>query len=1133
MKKVFSFTMVIVLMMSMFMLNPVNAEENGMQDLPEVGQVISGFRTEEIGYLDIINAKTVLFEHEKTGAKLYYIQSKDIDRSFEIAFRTPAVDNSGVNHVIEHIAISGSEKYPMKDVLFTIANQTYSTFINAFTSGTCTYYPVSSMSEDQLLKLTDVYLDCVYHPSVYTDKNIFLREAWRYEMEDADSPLVINGIVYNEMKGSLDNISTAAYYNVLDALFPNSIQANISGGDPDKIKDLTYEQLIKTHQTYYHPSNSLMILYGDLDYTRFLKMIDEEYLKDFDKKDIQIDYGKTEPFQQRTEKTYQFPVTAASAGNTAAQIDYAFAISDISEEDMMGLSILSTVLNGDSSPLMQAFAEKKIGGQMSVSLNNSITQPVLSFTAGNADESKKSEFMALVDEGIKALVETGFDKDAVNAVLSSTELSFSNLTEVGNLGITLSSAIGVFWANTDSVNYFSNLMKNIKSISEKIDDNYLEDLAAKYIQKNNHAALVATVPEPGLTEQLNEQQQTYLSDLKASMTEQEIEKIVNDTKSYNVWNEKDTDPAVVEQLQAVKVSDLPVEVKAYEINEKKLNEGIRMLSAAADVGETGITSLILDTSSVPVEKLHYLQLYSGLLGKLDTKEYPKEQLATLITRYLNGASFNLSTIPEKEDWNRFTPVLTTSWVGLVSEYTEQADLVTEILLNTRFTDTNAIANIVKQQISILSNQIANNPLNLLASRNLANLNACYNYQNYISGMEYYYFLTQVEQLLQSSPEVVLAELEAIHQTVLNKTNMITMFAGNEGNIEIYENEMTKLFDVLPAKTIIPQDYLQIPAPAQKEGIAMNTSVQYNMLASDYKRMGTVFSGKFIPIGLVITEKYITPKIRFGYGAYDNIVNFSSTNFMLISYRDPNIRETFDIYKGLPDFIRNLDITQEELDRYILKAFSTYTATQGELSQAGSTMNNYLMGYTTEDQLKVLEEIKSTTVDDLKNSAEMFENLIANGVWSTVGSMEKIDANRDLYDAVVSFGQQTDEPVTRGQFIEMILSSMPEPLEVAKQLGLLQGDGNGNYFEDEILTMEQLAVILDRLVLLNGIQLTGEEVVITDEADISPWARSSVLALVGSGVMKLDDDGNFNPKDEVTTYTVLTVVNELSMKMAGI
>ena len=1136
MKRFLSLTIAVVLLLSMcFSLITVNAEETGLKPLPQVGDVISGFKTVEIGNMDLINSKTVLFEHEKTGALLYFIQSKDIDRAFELTFKTPAVDDTGVNHIIEHLTVSGSNKYPLKDVLFTLANQTYSSFVNAFTYPSLTSYPVSSMSEAQLLKLADVYMDCAYNPSVYTNKNLFLREGWRYNLESEDGPLSINGIVYNEMKGALGNISSAAAENVNDALFPNSILSNNSGGVPDKISSLTYEQLINTHKKYYHPSNSLMVLYGNVDYTKFLKLINDNYLSHYDKKDIVIDDGKTAPFAQKVEKTFKFPVAANSNTKNSAQIDYAFALKDVSEEDIIGLSILAEVLNQESSPLKQAFSKKQIGGNLSVSFNNAIPQAVLTFTVQNADEQKALEFKALVDDCISAMVKDGYDKESVNAIISATLLSNSNFTEMSNLGINLATSVSLMWANYNSINYLSNVLTNIKSISQKVDKKYMEDLTSMYIQNNNHAALVTTIPEAGLAEKQAAQQEKALAEMKASLDKQDIQKMISDTNSFNEWNKKsegEAELSVIKELQAVNVSDLPVEVKDYNIKETSLNDGVRILTANADVGETGSTMIVMDTSAVPVDKLQYLNLFSSLLGQLDTDLYAKAELNTLKIKYLNGASFALSTIPTK-DWSKFTPCILISWAGLMDEYDNQLSLVKEMLLNTKFTDIDTISYIVKQQITLLKNQFVNNPVNLLINRNLSVTNDCINYSSYLSGLDYYDFLTQLEQKIQSDPNSVTAELQSVKDLVLNRTNMITSFAGNKKGIEEFESTIKPFISTLPAKPITVQDYSKLPKPALNEAIALDTSVQYNMISATYDDMGVKDNGKYIPIGLFIADNYITPKIRLEYGAYDNIVNFGGTAFMLVSYRDPNIKETFEVYAELPEFIKNTNITQEELDRYILKAFGASTATAGELGGATNAISQYLMGRTTEDRLQLLREIKSTTVQDVKAMGAVFENLLKNGTRSTVGNPNKIAENKDLYNSIISFGQsQVNETLTRAQLMEMLVQGVPNPVEYAKQANLLQGDGKGNYAENEKLTKEQLAIFINRVAQMYGLQLSPNDTAITDIKNISPWAMDSVKALISSGIAQLDPEGKFNPKAEVTIADVQAYLNGLSVKLSG-
>jgi hypothetical protein len=691
------------------------------------------------------------------------------------------------------------------------------------------------------------------------------------------------------------------------------------------------------------------------------------------------------------------------------------------------------------------------------------------------------------------------------------------------------------WSNYNNVDYYNNILSGIKEISVKANNNYLEDLTAKYIQKNNHAALVTTVPETGLAEKQAAQQEKALADLKASMSEQEIKKIVSDTKSFNEWSQRSddkTEQKIIKDLQAVKISELPVEVKDYNIRETTITDNVRILTVDADVSETGYTMLLLDTSSVPAEKLHYLKLYSILLGQLDTELYSKAELSNQVLKLLNGTSFYLTTMPTK-DWSKFTPYINISWFGLMDEYTDQLSLVREMLLNTKFTDTDTISYIVKQQIASLKNQFTNNPISLLLNRNLAVTNDCMNYSSYLSGLEYYDFLVDLAQKLQSDPNTVIKELESIQDRVLNKTNMISAFAGSKKGIEKFESSIKSIINALPAKPITAQDYSKLPKPAPNEAITLDTSVQYNMISATYEDMGIKLNGKCIPIGLFISDNYITPKLRLEYGAYSNIVEFGNTAFCMLSYRDPNIKETFEVYVGLPEFIKNSNITQEELDRYILKAFGARTATVGELGGATNAISQYLMGNTTEDRLQLLSEIKSTTVQDVKDMASAFENLLKKGTRSTVGSSSKIAENKSLYDSVISFGQeQSNEALTRSQLMEMLVQGVSDPVEYAKQSNLLQGDGKGNYYENEKVTKEQLAVIINRVALMYGLQLSPNDTAIADMSSISSWAKDSVKALVASGIAQLDDEGKFNPKSDVTASDVQAFINGLNTKLSG-
>ncbi len=997
-RRLTSTALILSLVLSLFVPAMAMASEDTLKPLPKVGDVISGFKATALDHIDMIDSDTVTFEHEKTGAQLLYIQNNDINRSFEITFKTPAFDDTGVNHVLEHASVSGSERYPFKNLLFTILNQTYCSFVNAFTAINLTSYPVSSMSEAQLLKLSEVYLDCVFNPYIYQDENIFKREAWRYELESEEAPLTITGTVFSEMKGSLSSIETASYYNVMDTLFPDSVISKNSGGDPDFIPELTYEHVLDTHDAYYHPSNCLIVLYGDLDYENFLEMIDSEFLSKYDFKDIEIPDGKVEPFAEKKQANFVFPTSADSATENSSRIEYVYALNDISERQLIAMSVISALMNYDSSPLKRNFATSGIGGDIGVSLNMMLPQPVLSFGVSDADESKSAELMALVDESVEEMLSEGFDAALLDAVIASSEFSNSLTTEISNLGFNISYVLSNWWAtfgNTDYLNTFYEALEDVKSGGT----DYLEELVKVYVADNNHAAVVTTVPEPGLIEKQNKEFSDMLAAKKASMSQEEVSALVKETGEFNAWNSTEVDQELVKEIQAVTISELPEEIKSYEVNDETV-DGIRYLTAKANVGEIGSTSIMFDASSVPTYKLHYLNLYTYILGKLPTEAYDQNQVMVMQTRYLNSPSYYIGAIENGDD--QFTPVLAMDWMGLMEDYQDSVNVAAEVLLNTDMSKVEEIYNLVNSARSMLRYQIVGNPLNIQIMRSTATYDDLMNYQAYMNGIEYYDFLGAVLEQLSTDSDVVVKELEGIRDMVMNRENMTVLFAGNDSGIETFRGSISGVIDQVKQGSIVRQDYSDIPRPSSREGIAIDTQVQYNMLSASYDMLGVEFDGKYMPVAMFLKENYLYPQIRYMYGAYDMLLEFTDDYIVMGSYRDPNIDETYEVYEGIPEFLESMsELPQEYLDRYILNAYGNYTIPSGELSGAVAAMTNHLKGKTAEDSLEVLRAMKALTASDFKEVAGMFRTLLEKGTYNTVGSPEKLNST-EMFDSIVTF-----------------------------------------------------------------------------------------------------------------------------------
>lgn len=1002
MKKSISFLVIVSMIIGCIMpMNAIGASKNP-KSLPVEGEVVSGFKTIKIGAIDIINSKTAVFEHEKTGAELIFIQNNDKDRTFDISFKTPALDNTGVNHVLEHATVSGSKKYPFKNILFTVMNQTYSTFVNAFTAPNFTSYPIASMSEAQLLKFTDMYMDCVFNPYIYEDKKIFDREAWRYEKLSKDTPLTMNGTVYSEMKNATSSIQTSALYNSLDALFPNSIVANISGGNPEDLSKLTYEQMIQTHDTYYHPSNALIVLYGDLDYRTFLNLIDKEYLSKYDKKTIEIETGEIKPLTQSVTKNYDFPVALTTNTTNTSQLDYSYAMTGLSNEETVAMMIFSGILNHDASPLKQAFKKSDIGADISVSFISQFPQPILSFTVQNADPTKKDALKQLVDNTMKDISKIGFDSEVVDAVIASSLFSDSNITEIPNLGYNIAMTFAQWWATYDNLDYFDIFIDGIETTKAKADSKYFQELTQKYIINNKHSALIGTIPKAGLAEQKAQEFDNSLKAVENAMTDEEVQKLVDKTNEFNAWNAIEVDQAKVKDLQAVTIAELPEDIKTYDIEDKTI-DNVRYLSADANVDLTTGTEFTFDTSAVPADKLHYLNLFASLLGRVSTKQYDLSKLNVLNTRYLNNFSSSLNVLPKKDE-KAYTPILKVQWFTLKEDYTKAMELMKEILLNTNLDNTEEITKAVTSLKSNFKSSFTQNPLNLLSMRNVSSFNDSFNYLEHTTYLEYYKFLDTVEELLKTSPQTVSNELKAVRDIVLNKTNLIVKFVGNRNNKDlIYTNAETIIND-LPSKKIVKQDYSKLPKPAKSEGIVLDSTVQHNIISAPYEAMGVEFNGKYMPLMLALSENYLTPKLRYQNGTYSNIEQVNKDFICMFTYADPLIKETFDVYSSISDFVQSYDIKQEDLDRYIMKAFGNNIIPAGELNGAWGAIEEKLQGYTQEDKTKILKEIKSATVADFKAMGDMFDKLSENGSISTLGSLSKLKENESLYKDIISIEQ---------------------------------------------------------------------------------------------------------------------------------
>ncbi len=995
--------------------------KTGEGETPAAGEApaaeeVFGFVLREERDFPLVGAKLYLYEHVRTGAQLMYIANNDTNRAFDLTFFTRAIDNTGLPHVFEHSTLDGSEKYPSKALFFNLSYQTYNTYMNAMTGSLYTTYPVASLSEEQLLKYADYYTDSCLHPAILTDESIFREEAWRYRLADAEDELSIEGTVYSEMQGARDIFSTA-YTNILRAAFPGSTIGNVSGGEPESIPDMTWESLRSYHERYYHPSNCMAFLYGQFeDYTAFLKLLDEAFAP-YEKREFSFEDGDYEPLAASVESSLPFPVEAGSGTEDAAAVFYAFlcpGLKDDPQQELV-LNTLTDLMVADGSPLMQDLKRAIPSGNFATYIELDGPEDMIVFFAENIDADEAALFKSTVDASLGKLAENGFSDELVDSIKASLAISTKLTGESGDIGVDLIDSIVQYCASTgDPFGY----MAYVDAL-DQIEDWNAQGLYTKAIRDwlldGAVTALCATYPEPGLREKLDAAEAERLAAVKAGMSDEEIGAIVEQT---NAESGEDDASAYVRELQAVTVASLPEESRIYEISDRTGEDGVRYIDAVADVDGVGGPILLLDASGLAQEDIHWFALYTALVGEMDTAKHSRDELALLTSRYLYGGEIRLSLI-DRYGTEEFRPCLRASWTAVDEDLAAGYDLIREILFETDFSDAETLLGLIGQNRASLKSSITADPYSVMLYRCLGHYVPLYRYYSYFNGIDFYLFLEQTEQLAQEDPAAVREKLESVRDYFANRTNAVAVYAGSETGIAVNKPLAEGFMAALEAAPIEPAVY-ELPGCDGSEALIVDSTVQYNGIVADFETMGMdKYSGDLDAVSSLLDDGYLYPMLRDQYGAYGVFSGFvSDAGGYVVSYRDPNVKETFEVYEGIPAFFRELEEDQEELDGYILSAYSSYAKAEGELSGAKSAALSTLTGEGQEQDLVWMRDLKALTADRIRGYADAYDRLVAEGLRFTAGGAAAVNANAGLYDTILN-------PFGAVDAAEIVFDDLPE------------------------------------------------------------------------------------------------------------
>ncbi len=947
-----------------------------------------------------IDSTGYLLKHKKSGARVVYIGNKDENKVFYIGFRTPPKDSTGVPHILEHSVLCGSREFPAKDPFVELAKGSLNTFLNAITYPDKTVYPVASCNKKDFENLMHVYMDAVMYPRIYEEEKIFQQEGWHYELESEEAELVYNGVVYNEMKGAFSSPEGVLDREILNSLCPDTAYGKESGGNPENIPELTYEAFLEFHKTYYHPSNSYIYFYGDMDIEERLDWLDREYLSRYEAVSVDSSLGEQKPFEKMREVVQSFSIVEGEEekDNTYLSLNKVVDTS-LNKELYLGFEALEyALLSAPGAPVKQALLDEGIGKDIIGGYDNSCFYPMFSIIAKNANIEDKERFINTIETALEKLVREGIDKKSLQAGINTMEFKYRE-ADFGAYPKGLIYGLRIFdsWLYDDKKPFMHlETDETFRFLKEKLETDYYERLVEKYLLKNTHASFVAIVPEKGLTAKKEQITAKKLMAYKESLSHEQIKTLVEQTKELKRYQEEPSPKEVLEKIPLLERGEIRREIEKI-VNEEKTIHGHKALFH--DVSTNGIAyiRLLFSLKQVPEELLPYVGVLKSVLGYMDTEHYSYSELANEINCNTGGIFTGTLFIPHKKDPDKYQGFYSVRCKTLYDKIGFSMEMAAEIVGSTSFQDEKRLHEILSQAKSRLHMSMNASGHQTAASRAKSYFSPVAKIQDKIGGMEYYFFLKELEEHFEERKGQLVEKLRELLGIIFRKDNLfIDCTARNEGFLLL-----EKAFPVFEAALSEKNNNIieaKAPVPVKKnEGFKTPAMVQYVACAGNFVKKGLPYTGKLHVLRIILGMDYFWNNVRVKGGAYgcmNSMLRNGDSYF--VSYRDPNLEKTLEVYKMAADYVAHFDADEREMTKYILGTFSSLDTPLNPDDKGFRSLNLYLQGITKGELQKERDEILSVNAEDIRSLAPYMKAIYEAGNVCVIGSEEKIKEQQALF-----------------------------------------------------------------------------------------------------------------------------------------
>ena len=943
-----------------------------------------------------------ILRHKKSGARIAILSNNDDNKVFYIGFRTPPEDETGVPHIIEHTTLCGSKKFPVKDPFIELAKGSLNTFLNAMTYPDKTVYPVASCNDQDFKNLMDVYLDAVFNPNITKYEEIFKQEGWHYELTGKDDELKINGVVYNEMKGAYSSPDEVLSSQIYRSLFPDNTYSKDSGGNPEYIPKLTYEAYLDFYHKYYHPSNSYIYLYGDMDVVERLEWLDKEYLSHYEYKKVNSEINKQPAFDEIKNVEAQYSITMDDSQENKTYLSYNRVVGDTLDEMLyQAFDVLDYALvSSPGAPVKQALIDAGIGDDVYGSYDAGILQPVFSFVAKNANASQADEFESIIENTLKEVVKTGINKEALLAGINSSEFKFRE-ADFGQFPKGLLFGLNCLdsWL-FDDMKPFIHLecLDTFAKLRRAVDTDYFEKLIQEYLLDNTHGSSVTVKPKRGLGNEKEEALAKELSDYKASLSDEEIKKLIEDTEHLKKYQEEPSSDEDLRKLPMLTRADMKKNAMPFSNIEDEL---LDVKVVRHDIESNGIDyiSFLFDAGDFEQSELGYLGFFTNALGLVSTEKYSYTDLANATNIYTGGISTGTASHPDIKDRNNFVFKFEVKLKVLEKNLGKALELMEQMLLTSDFTDTKRLGELVAQIKARLQANLSSSGHLVAAMQSMSSFSRYALYQDELKGIAFYRSICRIEKELSESPERVSDKLAAIAKKLFARNRMLISFTGNN---EAYGNAKPLLEKVIAGfnkmSTIGKQ--AEVHFNTAKEAFVDASQIQYVAKTGDFVCEGYEYTGALRLLRIILSYDYLWINVRVKGGAYGCMNTFlRSGESYFVSYRDPNLSDTLDVYDRIPEYIKSFSPDERDMTKYIIGTFSALDTPMNPEAKGSRSLSAYLEGITYEQIQKERDEILNAQPEDIRRLADLVEAVLKKDSICVIGNENMIKESAGLFENV--------------------------------------------------------------------------------------------------------------------------------------